>query len=98
MYRIRFPIDTRHTWSFAWRKMRSVNLRSHHSYGCVVDLNWNDNPMVSLSRIKSCSYRPGRNKYSITAQVVKIWEEEGFFWGGNWTEKKDFMHMTYTNN
>ena len=98
MYKIRFPIDRKHTGTYCWRKMRTANLRSHHSYGCVVDINWKDNPMVSLSKIKTCSYQPGENKYSITQEVVRIWEKEGFSWGGSWTEKKDFMHLTYTNN
>ena len=98
MYKIKFPVKASDTGSYKWRKMRTVRLRSHHSYGCVVDLNWDDNPMCSLSEIGHSEYKPGKNRYSIRKKVVKIWKKQGFYWGGDWTEKKDYMHLTYTNN
>ena len=98
MYKMGFKVRAGDTGSYNWRMMRTVNLMSHHSYGCVVDLNWQSNPMVQLSQIGSCAYRPGKDSYSITRDVVNIWKKHGFSWGGDWTEKKDYMHLTYTNN
>lgn len=97
MYDIGFPVRSSDTGSVCWRMMRTKPLRSHHSYGCVVDLNWNANPMIQNSMIGKCAYKPGKNRYSVTQKVVKIWESHGFYWGGNWAEKKDYMHFTYTN-
>ena len=94
----KFPVQVRFTGSYCWRKMRTANLRSHHSYGCVVDLNWRANPMVKLAKIGHCAYRPGKNAYSLTDEIVEIWKRRGFYWGGDWPEKKDYMHLTYTNN
>ena len=98
MYKAGFPIKSGDTDSYDWRRMRTANLISHHSYGCVVDINWDDNPMASFYEIGHCAYRPGSNRYSIPKKVVEIWKNHGFYWGGDWTEKKDYMHMTYTNN
>ena len=98
MYDAGFVVRAGDTGSYNWRMMRTVKLRSHHSYGCVVDLNWDANPMVTISQIGHSAYKPGKNRYSITPEVVEIWKKHGFCWGGDWTEKKDYMHMTFTNN
>ena len=98
MVKIGFPVRAVDTGSYCWRKMSTLHLMSHHSYGCVVDLNWRSNPMVSLAKIATSKYKPGKDPYSITQEVADIWKSHGFYWGGDWTEKKDFMHLTYTNN
>ena len=98
MYDLGFKVRSSDTGSYNWRKMRTVNLMSHHSYGCVVDLNWQANPMVELSQIGHSAYNPKKNSYSINEKVVQVWKDHGFYWGGDWTEKKDYMHLTYTNN
>ena len=97
MYKLRFPVKRGATGSYNWRRMSTSKLRSHHSYGCAIDINWDDNPMVTLSQIRHCCFRPGKNRYCITKKVRKIWESHGFHWGGDWTEKKDYMHFSYTN-
>ena len=98
MVAMKFPVRKADTGSYCWRTMSTTDLMSHHSYGCVVDLNWKSNPMVSLAKVATCKYKPGEDKYSITQEVLDIWKSRGFYWGGDWTEKKDFMHLTYTNN
>ncbi len=98
MYDIGFKVRSGDTGSYNWRQMRTVNLMSHHSYGCVVDLNWQANPMVTLDQIGHSAYNPKGNSYSINQKVVQIWKNHGFYWGGDWTEKKDYMHLTFTNN
>lgn len=87
------------TGSYNWRKMTTCNLQSHHSYGCVVDLNWGANPFVRLGgNAYNSGYRPGKDPYSITSKTVKIWAKYGFKWGGDWKTYKDYMHFTYTNH
>lgn len=95
MYAVGFPVRAEDTDTYNWRSMASGRNRSHHSYGCVVDLNWNSNPMIGVTDGK---YRPGVDPYSVTPQVVAIWKKQGFYWGGNWKSTKDYMHFTYTNH
>ncbi len=95
MYAIGFPVRAEDTDTYNWRSMASGRNRSHHSYGCVVDLNWNSNPMIGVTEGK---YQPGVDPYSVTKQVVAIWKKHGFFWGGDWKSSKDYMHFTYTNH
>lgn len=95
MYAIGFPVRAEDTDTYNWRSMASGKNRSHHSYGCVVDLNWNSNPMIGVTDGK---YAPGVDPYSVTPQVVAIWKKYGFYWGGNWKSSKDYMHFSYTNH
>ena len=98
MYNIGFKVRKADTGSYNWRRMTTLPLQSHHSYGCVIDINWKANPLVTLSQIGKSAYNPSTNPYSINQKVVNIWKKYGFSWGGDWTEKKDYMHITYTNN
>lgn len=96
MYKIRFPIKVAETAAYCWRNMASdSSKRSYHSYGTCIDINWSSNPATYTSGI----YLPEQNPLSITPQVVKIWADAGFFWGGNWNGYyRDYMHFTYTDN
>ena len=98
MYKLKFRVRKRDTGSYAWRKMRTLNRQPHHSYGCAIDINWNSNPMIPNSMIGKSAYKPGKDKYSVTGRVVDIWKDQGFYWGGDWKDKKDYMHFTYTNH
>ena len=99
MAQIGFKVKASDTCGYNWRQMVSSSSISHHSYGCVVDLNWNDNPYISGGLVVgSNAYQPGTNPYSVTAQVVSIWKRHGFYWGGDWSSSKDYMHFTYTNH
>lgn len=95
MYAIGFPVRAEDTDTYNWRSMASGKNRSHHSYGCVVDLNWSSNPMIGVTEGK---YQPGVDPYSVTPEVVAIWKKHDFFWGGDWKSSKDYMHFTYTNH
>lgn len=95
MYAIGFPVRAADTDTYNWRSMASSKNRSHHSYGCVVDINWDSNPMLGVTEGK---YRPGVDPYSVTPEVVAIWKKHGFYWGGDWRSTKDYMHFSYTNH
>lgn len=96
MYKIRFPVDAGTTAAYCWRQMASnATKQSYHSYGSCIDINWNSNPATYTGG----SYNPGNDPMSITSDVVKIWADAGFFWGGAWDGYfRDYMHFTYTNN
>ena len=88
-----------HTPSFGWtwRVIAGTNRRSNHSYGTAIDLlpvdlkgrltywRWQDNTKIEINR--TTYYMPPES-------VIKIFEEHGFIWGGNWA-LIDTMHFEY---
>lgn len=91
---IGFPVRAADTAGYCWRTMVSGSSMSAHSYGIAIDINWNSNPMPGYTGGK---YAPGVDPYSVTQPVVDIFTKYGFYWGGNWTSSKDYMHFTYIN-
>ena len=96
MKRAGFKIKPEETAGYNWRTMASNSSRvSHHSYGCVVDVNWTSNG----ASYTSWGYHPGEDEFSVTKEIVNIWKRHGFYWGGDWsTAYFDPMHFTYTNH
>ncbi|MBO5485036.1 MAG: lysozyme family protein [Lachnospiraceae bacterium] len=84
------------TAGYHWRMMASNSQKiSHHSYGCVVDLNWTHNG----ASYTGWGYDPGKDEYSVTKKEVDIWKKYGFYWGGDWSKSYfDPMHFTYTDH
>src|SRR5690348_15960205 len=77
-YRIR-PGDT---GAYNCRKTTSGSSWSKHSWGCAIDINWTTNPY-------------GRTLHTdMPRWFVKLWLDEGWGWGGNWSSVKDAMHMS----
>lgn len=76
------------TWDGCWcpRFVRGSNITlSNHSWGTAFDINARWNPL-------------GVNPPQIGAigsvkELVKIAEEHGFFWGGNYSKRPDGMHF-----
>lgn len=65
--------------SFNFRPIRGrVNL-STHAYGCSVDLDPESNQLGA--------------KGTMAPWVVKIFEDEGWTWGGKFKKRPDFMHF-----
>lgn len=96
MKAIGFPVRKSDTAAYVWRTMATNGSKiSYHSYGSVVDLNWNSNPLCYSG---TGNYKPGVDPYSVTPTVVAIWKKHGFYWGGDWHSYQDYMHFTYTNN
>lgn len=77
---------------FAW---------SAHTYGLAIDINAEYNCYMP-ARNGVCTigslYKPGVNQYSVTEEIVNIWKEHGFYWGGDWTAPVDYMHFSYFNH
>lgn len=93
-----FKIKSSSTAAYCWRPMRGSGSRSHHSFGSAIDINWGDNPYVKGSNVSGSGYAPYKNPYAVTPEVVQIWKNHGFYWGGDWTSLKDYMHFTYMNH
>ena len=75
---------------YNYRKVTGGSSLSQHSYGTAIDINWDYNPYS-----KNSNYKCPESKYKITPNVVNIFANYGWSWGGNWTTPKDYMHFTY---
>ncbi|WP_299117714.1 lysozyme family protein [uncultured Eubacterium sp.] len=100
MVKAKFRIKASETCAYVWKNIIGTGTVSQHSYGLAIDINWNDNPCFYNTNVDVTKgyggYRPGKNKYSVTQKVIKIWKSHGFYWGGDWSGKKDTMHFSYT--
>jgi hypothetical protein len=80
----KWPLLTSCGGAFAVRLKRGSRRLSLHAWGLAVDLNVEDNPMG----------KPGK----MPRELVSIFKEYGFSWGGNWPGKsRDPMHFQYAN-
>lgn len=100
MYKIKFRIKASQTAAYVWKNIEGTGTISQHSYGLAIDINWNDNPCFYNTNVDVSNgyggYKPGVNKFSVTKEVINIWKAHGFYWGGDWSGKKDTMHFSYT--
>ena len=79
--------------TFNWRKIAGTEQLSVHSFGAAIDLN------VSFSDYWRWSAEFKQNKAlkyrnRIPLEIVKIFEKQGFIWGGKWFHY-DTMHFEY---
>ncbi len=81
--------------TFYWRKVARQSYLSAHSFGIAIDINsergnyWLWDLEKSRSGNKRLVYRN-----HIPMRIVKIFEKEGFLWGGRW-HYYDTMHFEY---
>ena len=73
--------------TFKWRKIAGTNRLSVHSFGAAIDINVKYSAYWRWSRGKGYS-----NK--IPLEIVNIFEQHGFIWGGKW-KHYDTMHFEY---
>jgi hypothetical protein len=93
----RFPIKRLEGYSF--RRMRSFDALSHHSYGTALDINADENYFIDHQtgqRVGRC-WQPGVNPYSLPANgsVVRAFKRHGWYWGGDVANPTDYMHFSY---
>lgn len=73
---------------FYWRKIAGTNRLSVHSFGAAIDIN------VKHSAYWRWSKGKYRYRNQIPYPIVKIFEDNGFIWGGKWYHY-DTMHFEY---
>lgn len=85
-------------WSYGDNGYQGAFYWSAHSYGHAFDVNPIENCYMPSSG-SACTvgnlYSPGVNEYSVTEEIVNIWKDHGFYWGGDWTAPIDYMHFSY---
>ncbi len=81
--------------AFDWRFVSDSDEISDHTFGAAIDINPVQNPQVreGYKNSPDFPYDPSkRGTLHKDSAVVKIFEEEGWKWGGRWDEK-DWMHF-----
>lgn len=87
-------------WGFNWRVIADSGKISNHSWGSAVDIVPKFHNRVKTywyweyKRNKNWFYVKPSKRWSPPAEVIKIFESEGFIWGGKW-ELWDNMHFEY---
>lgn len=70
--------------------------QSGHTYGHAFDVNPNENYCIYADgRVVGDHYSPGTDPLSVDDTIINIWKAHGFYWGGDWTSLKDYMHFCY---
>lgn len=79
--------------TFNYRNVRGSNRLSTHSYGIAIDINSQESDYWRYSNnITEIDLVPYANR--IPYELVKIFEDNGFIWGGRWYHY-DTMHFEY---
>jgi hypothetical protein len=85
---------------YNWREIAGTRSRSYHSYGLAVDLapksfggkqtywRW------AMPQTDQWYAIPYERRWMVPAQIVKLFEDQGFVWGGKWFFF-DTMHFEY---
>ena len=66
--------------SYSYRPIAGSHRLSCHAWGCAIDLDPEHNAI-------------GSRKWSMPADVVSIFEAQGWTWGGRWKHRPDPMHF-----
>ena len=74
--------------TFKWREIAGTKRLSPHSFGIAIDIN------VKLSNYWRWASQPYTYHNQIPLDIVEIFEQNGFIWGGKWHEY-DTMHFEY---
>ena len=76
-------------YGYYWRLIAKTGRLSPHAFGIAVDLNPDKGPYWQWSTL-----RPHPLQKTFPAEIVGLFEENGFIWGGKW-EHFDLMHFEY---
>lgn len=94
---IQFPFN--YLKGYMYRKVGGVGLMdstlmSAHAFGVAIDINyWDDDNDYFLG--KGNDLRNKSNPYCIPDEVIDIFAEYGWYWGGNFEICADTMHFQY---
>jgi len=81
--------------TFNYRLILGTDRLSNHSFGRALDLNPAQNPYFARDGKvypEGAAYDPAVPG-TITPEVVKLFKEKGWFWGGDWTVPVDYQHF-----
>jgi hypothetical protein len=91
------------TSAFNCRAVTGGTAWSEHSYGSAIDINPVQNPYVSGGTVAPEAGRNYLNRADVVpgmivspGPVVDAFRYNGWGWGGDWTSKKDYQHVSLT--
>ena len=95
----RFLRDVRSIQSYAWRKIRGSTSMSFHSLAVAIDILPKDRQKIiywawEAHRNPDWPAAPLEQRWIPPQEIIDIFEENGFIWGGRWT-LYDNMHFEY---
>ena len=76
---------------------------SQHSYGIAIDINPVQNPYIkNNNEIIIIQPQSGKDfldrtniRSGMVEEIVDLFKDHGFNWGGDWTSLKDYQHFEY---
>ena len=82
--------------TFNWRNISGTNRLSTHSFGMTIDINvkYSNYWRWAVGNKTEDGKRPITYKNKIPLEIVHIFEQNGFIWGGKWYHY-DTMHFEY---
>lgn len=96
-------MDANNTSAFNCRAVTGGSSWSEHSYGWAIDINPVQNPYVSGSTVLPAAGRQWLDRTDVVpamivrpGPVVDAFAAIGWRWGGDWTTKKDYQHVSLT--
>ncbi|MGL4524281.1 MAG: M15 family metallopeptidase [Spirochaetia bacterium] len=95
----RFTKQVRSVQSYSWRRMRGTSSMSFHSLGVAVDILPKNRQRIiywgwEAPRNPDWLFVPPEKKWIPPKEILEIFEENGFIWGGKWI-LYDNMHFEY---
>jgi len=80
----------------------NIGLSSYHTYGAACDINPYTNNFYDTGPVPynpNCPAAKGvvdsGHCYDMSPQLIKIFSNNGFYWGGNFNSVKDYMHFEW---
>lgn len=91
------------TSAFNCRVVSGTDRWSQHAYGRAIDLNTVENPWVKGSRVSPPEGAPFVDRSDVRPGMfidgdpaVKAFTDNGWIWGGTWSNAKDYQHFSVT--
>lgn len=96
------------TSTFCYRTIAGKDKLSKHALGLAIDINPLYNPCITFNKdgsIKKVEPEAGRpyierdasdpRRITKDSEIYKIFTENGFIWGGDWGNPKDYQHFEF---
>jgi len=91
--------DINNTGAFVCRQVVNSTVWSQHAYGLAIDINPFHNPYVKGNKViphlaQAYLDRDRDVPGMINAEIVAMFIDLGWEWGGNWSTARDWMHFS----
>lgn len=89
-----FRVKPSTTGMYNWRQN---GIKSEHSLGLAIDINWDINPdyKPAPSNPSSVYSAESTDPLKVDDEIVRIFHDHGFYWGGCYSNRVDLMHFGY---